>query len=230
MDIGAIVAAVLVLMVLTYLVWDNPLYRIAVHLFVGVTAGYAVVVVLFSVLWPQMLQPLVGAAQNAALTGAFNDWQNLILPIVALVFALLLLIKPQVWPGGIATAFMVGVGAAVAVGGAVVGTLLPQTSAAAVNLLPVSKDPAALLGINWEKALDAGCMLIGGLATVGFFFYWGRPRAGRPSERPLVGKWVAWVGQVFIGITFGVMYAGAIAAGVAVFAQSLMLIGAALPK
>ena len=42
---GLIVGILLTLFIYSYLIGDNPLYRISVHLLVGVSAAYAVVVV-----------------------------------------------------------------------------------------------------------------------------------------------------------------------------------------
>ena len=42
--IGATLAFVLTLLTLSYLIGDNPLFRFAIHLFVGVASGIAVVI------------------------------------------------------------------------------------------------------------------------------------------------------------------------------------------
>ena len=122
--------------------------------------------------------------------------------------------------GSVATAFLVGVGSAVAIGGAVTGTLFPQTSATFLSLLPGD----GLGGIDAEKALESVVIVAGTLATLGFFYYGGRARPGQPGERPALVKPIAVVGQVFIGTAFGVMYAGALAASLAFFAQSVLAV------
>jgi hypothetical protein len=55
--VGA-VAFILTLMTLSYLVADNPAFRVAVHIFVGVAAGYVAAVAWWQVLWPDLLLPL----------------------------------------------------------------------------------------------------------------------------------------------------------------------------
>ncbi len=42
--ISALVGFLLTLMVFSYLIGDNPLFRIAVYLFIGVSSGYAATV------------------------------------------------------------------------------------------------------------------------------------------------------------------------------------------
>ena len=49
--IGAAVGLALTVMILSYVLGDNPLFRIAMYLFVGVAAGYAVVVAVQNVLF-----------------------------------------------------------------------------------------------------------------------------------------------------------------------------------
>src|SRR5258708_27440430 len=55
---GAI-AFLLTLMVLSYLIGDNPLFRVAVYIFVGVSAGYVAVVAYRQVLMPDLIPPLI---------------------------------------------------------------------------------------------------------------------------------------------------------------------------
>jgi hypothetical protein len=119
-------------------------------------------------------------------------------------------------PGGLVVAFMLGVGAAVAVGGALTGTLIPQVGATFSAFVP------RLPNLSFGEVLVEGLFtVIGTLVTLGFFWYGGKAEPGNPVERTPLARPVAAVGQVFIAVTFGVMYAGALAASVAIFAGSL---------
>jgi len=53
--VGMMVAFVLTLLVFSYLLGDNPLFRLAQALFVGVGVGYGIVVVFHYVLIPRLL-------------------------------------------------------------------------------------------------------------------------------------------------------------------------------
>jgi hypothetical protein len=212
-----LLAVLLTLALLSYLIADNPLYRIAVHLFIGLSAGYAVVLAWFTVIQPQLMAPLVGALRPGADLAAIL--RSLLWPVLPVLVGGLLLIFKTVRvasrAGGLVVALMVGVGAAVAVGGAISGTLIPQTSATFVSLLPVgAAGPVEAL----EHVVEALFVVVGVLATLGFFYYGARAETGGPV-RPVLVRPVAAVGQIFIGIAFGVMYAGALAASIAVFAE-----------
>ncbi len=212
---SGIIALVLTLALLSYLVADNPFYRIAAHLFIGLTSGYAVVLAWYAVIWPN----LIGLVR----IGRGGDFFTIVLAVLlgsagSIGGVLLLLKTVHIVPrlGGLVVAFMLGVGAAVAVGGAITGTLIPQTGAAMVSLLP--RGSALPFG---EVLVEGLFTVIGTLVTLGFFWYGGKAEPGNPVERTPLARPVAAVGQVFIAITFGVMYAGALAASVAIFAERL---------
>ena len=50
--IGPIIAAVLTLLVFSYIFGDNVLFKLAAHIFVGVAVGYAIIVVVYEVFIP----------------------------------------------------------------------------------------------------------------------------------------------------------------------------------
>jgi len=118
---GAILGFALTLMVFSYLIGDNPLFRVAIHIFIGVTAGFVCIIVINNVLLPRMIVPLI--------SGSMEERLLAIIPML-LGWLLLTKISPRLATfGNIPVAFLVGVAAAVAIGGAVLGTLFPQINA-----------------------------------------------------------------------------------------------------
>lgn len=61
--IGWVVAAALTLMVFSYLLGNNPLYRLAQHLFVGVSIGYVTLLLLSNLVFIQV--PALGGQSGA---------------------------------------------------------------------------------------------------------------------------------------------------------------------
>src|SRR5215212_12088098 len=194
--ISAFVGLILTLMIFSYLIGDNPLFRIAVYLFIGVSSGYAATVVVYDVLLPKL---------SLLRT---NDVNQLILAIIPLLFCISLLAKlsPRTsWIGNFAMAILVGVGAAAAVGGALLGTLMPQVQASidAFDFRSAGGGANAVL-----KLVEGGVMFLGTVFTLAsFHFSAGRAADGTPQRNTII-EGIAWVGRVFLAITFGVLFAG----------------------
>src|SRR5437867_4655624 len=58
-DLSVWIAALLTLFAFSFLYKDNPLYKFAEHLFVGVSAGYYIVLNFWTVVIPNLWDPLV---------------------------------------------------------------------------------------------------------------------------------------------------------------------------
>jgi len=188
--LGVWVAALLTVMVYSYLLGDNPLYRLAQHLLVGTAAAYAAIIAYHQVLYPRLLRPLWvgGLAQN---------W----LLLIPLVMGLLLLAKVKVswaWLGNVSTAFLFGVGAALAIGGVLFGSILPQVGATILSLNPA---------LGWGRSLNNLIIVVGTVSTLLYFCF------STATPRPLTRTWAglvrlaAGIGKGFILITFGALFA-----------------------
>jgi FtsH-binding integral membrane protein len=180
-------AVILTLMVLSRIIGDNPLFRIAQYLFVGISLGLACVVA-----YHQVLRPAIGAliaGQPRALT----------LYALPLVLGLLLLFRitrrqEWSWLANIPLALVFGVGAALAVGGAVAGTLAPQILDTA---RPLRGSPAEIAGVV--------VLALGTVITLSAFYYT-VPREGAAGRlvalTTLLGHWL-------LMIAFGFFFASA---------------------
>ena len=75
--IGLIVAGLLTIIVLSFAIKDNALFRIALYLLIGVSAGYAGAVAIEDVIYPELLLPLFelvsGNPQNKLPTECGGD-------------------------------------------------------------------------------------------------------------------------------------------------------------
>ena len=191
--ISALIGLLLTLMVFSYLIGDNPLFRIAVYLFIGVASGYAATIVWHYVLVPKLFQSLT----------TFNP-----LALVPFAFGVSLLAKlsPRTaWLGSFAMAVLVGVGAAAAIGGALIGTLLPQAQATIDGFDILS----AGSGLEAASRLFEGVIMLGGtvFTLASFHFSAGQAVDGVPRRNRII-EGIAWIGRIFIAITFGVLFAG----------------------
>ncbi len=195
--VGGLVAFVLTVAVLSYLfLGTHRLFRLVVYLFVGVTAGYVGAVAWQSVIWPQAVYPLLWSNDRSL-------W-----PVIPLLLAVLLFARLSERWGRAANpslAFLVGVGAAAAVGGAVLGTLLPQAWAT-INL--PSWQQASDPWVRGELLLSGLVLLIGTVTTLAYFHFGAQgQRKGTPRRSRLL-RFLSWLGQIFIATAFGVFFAG----------------------
>jgi hypothetical protein len=190
---GVAVAVILTLFVFSYLLGDNVLYKLAEHLFVGVALGYAVVIVFHSVLASKLFIPLADAAGQ-------GDWGRFLLLCISLILGLLLLTKPlRSVPllGNISVAVLLGTGGALAIGGVLLGTLLPQVDATA----DVTRYGSGL-------GLFSGLVGLAGTTGVLLHFYFGADKGGRVSglRDRLVMVW-GGLGRWFILVAFAAILA-----------------------
>jgi FtsH-binding integral membrane protein len=182
------VAAILTLMVLSRIIGDNPLFRIAQYLFVGVSLGLA-----FVVAYQQVLRPAIGAL-IAGQPGATT--------LYAVPLLLGLLLFPRItrrqewsWLANIPLALVFGVGAALAVGGAVAGTLAPQILDTANR--PLSGGPAQIAGVV--------VLALGTVVTLSAFYY----TVPRESGAGRLVALTALVGHWLLMVAFGFFFASA---------------------
>lgn len=183
--LGLSIGFLLTIAVFSYILGDNPLFRLAIHLFIGVAAGYVAVMTLYSVLIPQLLIPLI-----------FGSIPEKIVRLFPLALAGLLLFKlsPRLAPlGTIPVAYLVGVGAAVAVGGAVLGTIFTQVG-------------GAIASFDFGNGL---LMLIGTLSVLIYFqFGYRKPLVDEASPVRSALAVIGAIGQVFIAVALGAFFAG----------------------
>ncbi|HEY2955187.1 MAG TPA: hypothetical protein VGK89_08055 [Candidatus Eisenbacteria bacterium] len=66
--LGVWIGALLTLCVFSFLYKDNPFYKVAEHLFVGVSAGYYIILYWWTSLYPNLYQPLVKAFAGHGVT------------------------------------------------------------------------------------------------------------------------------------------------------------------
>jgi hypothetical protein len=204
------ISFLLTLMVLSYLIGDNPLFRVAIYIFIGVSAGYVAAIAWHQVLYPRLVMPL--------LTASLGERLLLIIPLVLGLLLLLKLSPRTATAGTLPMAFLVGVGAAVAIGGAVLGTLFPQTQAA-MNAFDLSTAGQYRL----ERIFEGVFLLVGTVTALAYFHFGAKATATGPQRGKLVGI-LSWVGQIFIAITFGVLFAGVFMAALTALIERLNFI------
>ena len=191
--IGLSLGFLLTLLVLSYLLGDNPLFRLASHIFIGVSAGYAAIVTINNVLVPRLILPIVTGTQGERL-----------LSILLLIPSLFLLAKitPFRKAGNWSVAILVGIGAASAVGGAITGTLFPQLLGT-INSFEVPTGSSTTRPI-----LNGFLIVLGTMTTIIYFHFGARSIPGQRDEQLPIIQTLGKIGHFFIALTLGVLFAG----------------------
>ena len=192
--------------ILSYLIGDNLLYRIALHLFIGTSVGYATLITYNQVLIPRLLVPL--------LTGRLDVMIFTAIPLILFIFLILKLGPRLSALGNITIALMLGVGSALAVAGALRGTLLPQIQA---TWLPLGPDSGPTL-------LNNLIIIVGTISTLLYFQFWVRRQPDSDKERVLPLRLLAGIGRGFLVITLGATYGGMILSGIALFSERVVFL------
>jgi len=191
--IWLIVSLYFTIVIFSYLLGDNFLFRLTSYIFIGITAGYITVLIFYQVILGRLVWPFfAGTTEQRGL---------LVIPIL-LSLLLLLKLSPR-WAnlGNIPLGFLAGVGAALITGGALFGTITAQTGAAieAFNTQPLENQQ-----IKW---LEGGFLLLGTVSTLAYFHF-GAERKRNTENRPAWIEPLAKLGKIFIGFTLGALFVG----------------------
>jgi hypothetical protein len=209
------VAAALTLCIFSFLYKDNPFYRFAEHLFVGVSAGYYIVLNFWTVVVPNLWDPLVRTftghdpvthaavvQQGGAFAGSLGDYRGwFLLPGLLGLLLFTRLVKRIEWMSRWSLAIIIGVYAGLKTTGFAQGDLVAQVQA---SLQPL------WTGHLWSS-FNAIVFTVGLLTSLLFFFY-------SREHKGALGV-LARTGVVFLMVSFGAGY------GYTVMSRLSLLIG-----
>lgn len=216
-DFGPWLAFALTLMIFSYLLGDNPLFRIAEHLLVGLALGFAWVVAWHTVFLPRVLT-LIGS-QDRLVVGY---------TLLGLMGGALLLLKARASSSRLSSvissiplAYLFGVGAAVALGGAIFGTLIPQVEATMLSLQPTDYLVEYAPDDVWYPVINAIFIVVGTVCTLIYFTFTagGQSRLGR--LRGGLVRVGAGVGRWFLMFTFGALFGSMVMSRVSLLVERI---------
>lgn len=203
--LGVWLAALLTILVFTYLIRDSFLFRIASGLLVGTAIGFIGAVVISNVLLPLLIRMI------DEIFGLPDSWVALVLDVLPVVLGASLLVRltptfRATTFSNLGLAYLFGIGAALTIGGALAGNLVPQLAAT----MSISLAPQDSL-LQWANGF---VILIG---TIGAFLAFRFIQPGtRPWQRAYDAVTRSWgtLGRGFIMIAFGAILASLILARV----------------
>lgn len=203
------IAALLTLCIFSFLYRDNPLYRFAEHLFVGVSAGYYIALNFWSVIVPNLWDPLSKSlagqgvtARTGVLAAELGDYRGwLAIPGLLGLLLFTRLFRRIGWVSRWSLAVIIGVYAGIKTTGFAQGDLVAQVQG---SLQPLWTD-------NLGASLNAVVFTLGLLTSLLFFFYSREHRGALGAASKL--------GIFFLMVSFGAGY------GYTVMSRVSLLIG-----
>ena len=229
--LGAWVAAFLTIGIFSYLYKDNPFYKAAEHLFVGVSAGYLLSLGFWTQLQPNLFGRLFPAKHYDPDTITYTIYdilsffsssifpeggidkghdQHLIylIPLALGVMMLLSLIPSFSWMARWGIAYVVGMAAGLKAYGYLNSNVLGQIKGTAVNLLDFS---LPVFSLSSPSIFNNIIIFVGTICGL-LYFYFSKEHKG------LLGK-ASKIGIYFLMISFGASF------GFAVMGRISLLIG-----
>lgn len=205
--LGLWIAAFLSLCVLSFLYDDNPFYKFAEHLFIGVSAAYYMVQAvweqlikqLWVKLWPETVGSLVVNVEA-------TDMGTRLLYILPLILGIMLLWRLSPKGGWIARwplAFIVGWSAGTNLARFLVSDFTKQIDPVFIDLFVAAQTG----GIDWIATLSAFVTVFGLLAALIYFFF----SVEHKGAFGAVSKVGIWVLMITFGAAFGYTVMGRIA-------------------
>ena len=201
--IGIWIAALLTLCIYSFLYRDNPFYRFAEHLFVGVSVGYGIVLTIHQGFIPFAWNPIAKAITQQQLVGL---WRLIPIGIGALFFTRL--VPTHGWLIRYPIAILIGVGSGLAIPNVMRADIFQQVHG---TLVPFAQIHAGEL--DAFQIFGAILMLIGVISTLTYFFF-------SVEHRGAIGG-VSKIGIVFLMIGFGSAFGNTVMGRVSLLIQRI---------
>ena len=177
--LGVLTAAGVSLALFSFLYDDNPLFKVAEHLYVGVATGYWFAQIWYSVLLSDLIEPMFLAAERQP-----GVWW-LLVPLVLGVMMVLRVVPQVAWLSRISFAYVVGLGAGLSVTANLSAQVLEQVY------------PTLAPSLGWH-ASDAIALTVAALlAALGLVFL-----RGASADETMHG----WVGPTALTLVFALSF------------------------
>lgn len=178
MDIGTIIAGLLTLAIFSFLYRDNPIYKFAEYLLIGVSIGYALVITWSTTLMDRLFVPLSDG----------SDWP-LVIPLILGLLMFARLNKKISSLSRLPIAVLIGAGAGLAIPAMLYARTFQQLGATVSPLLTES---------GWPD-FTAMIVMVGVVTTISYF-YFSRQHEGTLGVSAKIGTYFL---MLFFGTTFG---------------------------
>ncbi len=175
------VGALLTLCIFSFLYKDNPFYKFAEHLFVGISLGYSIAVTWHNAVFPELYVPLFRDFHLANL--------RLLIPFILGLMYLTRFIPKLSWMFKLPIAFLLGLFSGAAIPREFQANIIKQIQGSLLTADSFAR---------WDIALFAIVGFVGVLCSLLYFFF--------SRERKGILKPASEIGIVFLMVGFGASF------------------------
>lgn len=191
--LGAWLSILLTLMVLSFLYDDNPVYKLAEHLFLGISIGIGVIEIYYGVFRPNLIDKLFFADGWTAMRVLW------IVPLLLVGMLFMKLHRKYAWLARVPIAFMIAAYAGVKLTGELNANLMTQVAQSIPDLGAVWEEHGFW---SWQAdgaGVFSALMLVLGLTACLLHFYF-----SAPQNRPM--QWISRFGILILMLSFGASF------------------------
>lgn len=208
---GVWIAALMTLFIFSFLYKDNPFYKLAESVLVGVSAAYWMVVSFWTVVVPNLLGEIApGWMRTWASPGlpavADSDWYVTLVPLALSVMLLWRLAPRGGWIARWPLAVVIGTTAGLRLVSFLQADFLGQVQGTVIPLAVATEDG----GWDWATMFKNFILVFGTLAGLTYFFFSAR-------QKGVIGG-ISRVGVWILMITFGAAFASTVMGRIALLA------------
>jgi hypothetical protein len=200
---GIWIAAFLTLCIYSFLYRDNPFYRFAEYLFVGISLGYTIVISIHQGFIPLAWKPFWTAVTGESLEGLIK-----LIPICIGLLFFARFSSRHAWLVRYPIAILIGAGSGLAIPNVLRANIFEQTRGTVEPFAAIHAGTLSGWGI-----FEAVLMVVGVICTLTYFFF--------SVEHRGPVKWLSKVGIAFLMVGFGSAFGNTVMGRVALLIQRI---------
>lgn len=203
--------------IFSFLVGENPYFRFFEHLYIGISAGLGTVLAVKSLIWPDIIAPMLGYNLVQYPDGSYAEPYNplYLLYIPPMLFGLLyyfIYSKRYAWLAKLVIGFSLGMSGGIAFK-AFFSEWMPQLESSFKPLIVMAEGG----GLNWWKSFENTVFVLTLLSVMYYFFFSFR------RTSPVLEKF-AYGGRWMMMICFGAFFGSTIMARMALLVERLQFL------
>ncbi len=220
-ELSILIAGISTLAIFSFIIKENWFYRIFEHLFVGLAAGWGIIVTIKNFLWPVILSPMLGfdivVYPDGTLSEEYNSYYYLYL--LPMAFGLLYYTaysRKHSWMSKLVIGVSLGASAGLAFQG-FFNQMLPQLESSFKPLVVFSDQAArSFASIDWSASLSNLLFVFTLLSVMYYFFFTIRNPQGLSK--------ISVSGRYLMMVCFGAYFGSTVMARMALLVERLQFL------